>query len=231
MPQASVAGGSSATPAAASRLTGAATPHPPSRAIDGSGLPTSAGSPQTSPAATGRGRGRGRGSAPPALAASTARSPASASAGRPRPVVPWLRSSLVSRDLRRQRRCAGAGSMEPTRRALRWSAGERRSVMAVCETCGNDYDKAFQVTMRGHLPHLRQLRVRDPGARAHLRPLRHPDHRPRARERRHLLSAATTAPRRPASAACATASEPGAGGAYVTRGRVHPPRATAIRGA
>jgi len=29
------------------------------------------------------------------------------------------------------------------------SRRERETAMAVCEVCGNDYDKAFQVTMRG----------------------------------------------------------------------------------
>ena len=35
---------------------------------------------------------------------------------------------------------------------------QREVAMARCETCGNDYDKAFQVSMNGTDPHLRQLR-------------------------------------------------------------------------
>jgi hypothetical protein len=37
---------------------------------------------------------------------------------------------------------SGAGWIE-------YLAANGRSVMARCETCGNDYDKAFQVTMNG----------------------------------------------------------------------------------
>lgn len=56
--------------------------------------------------------------------------------------------------------------------------------MAKCDACGNDYDKAFHVVARGKTHYVRQLRVRDPRARAGLRALRRAHHRPRPGEER-----------------------------------------------
>ena len=35
-----------------------------------------------------------------------------------------------------------------------WSVRRRSGAMATCEVCGNDYDKAFQVTVAGATPYL-----------------------------------------------------------------------------
>ena len=71
-----------------------------------------------------------------------------------------------------------------------WGRGCRRAIhvgrgggamTGTCEVCGNEYDKAFEIDDRREAPRLRQLRVRDPGARAALRALRVPRDRPRDR--------------------------------------------------
>ena len=67
--------------------------------------------------------------------------------------------------------------------------------MAVCETCGNDYDKAFTVSMNGRQPHLRQLRMRDPEAAPTCDQCGVRNHRPRHGGRRARCTAATTAPK------------------------------------
>ena len=59
--------------------------------------------------------------------------------------------------------------------------------MARCETCGNDYDKAFQVSMNGSTHTFDSFECRDPRARADLRELRHSYCRPRPGEGRHVL--------------------------------------------
>ena len=81
--------------------------------------------------------------------------------------------------------------------------------MPVCETCGNDYDKAFQVM------HAAAARTPSTASNARSRPsrrpapLRHPDHRPRPRGGRRLSTAAPTAPRAAAPRRSATAPERG----------------------
>ena len=49
--------------------------------------------------------------------------------------------------------------------------------MARCEQCGNDYDKSFEVTLGGRTMIFDSPRMRDPGACAHLPPLRLPHNR------------------------------------------------------
>ena len=61
--------------------------------------------------------------------------------------------------------------------------------MGRCEVCGNEYDKSFEVTVAGTTP-TRQLRVRHPRVRPHLRELRVQDRRPRRRGRRPHLRCA-----------------------------------------
>ena len=59
--------------------------------------------------------------------------------------------------------------------------------MAICEGCGNQYDKSFQVIMSGKNSHFRQFRVRHPCTCAIMCPLRRQDIGPRPGERRHVL--------------------------------------------
>jgi hypothetical protein len=46
--------------------------------------------------------------------------------------------------------------------------------MAICETCGNDYDKTFQVVQSGKAHTFDSFRMRDPCPGAYLCALRHP---------------------------------------------------------
>jgi hypothetical protein len=59
--------------------------------------------------------------------------------------------------------------------------------MAKCESCGNEYDKAFTINQSGKTHVFDSFECRDPAARTDVRALRLPDHRPRARRRWSLL--------------------------------------------
>ena len=65
----------------------------------------------------------------------------------------------------------------------------KNGVLSTCEVCGNDYDKAFQVTLGGATHVFRQFRVRDSRARSHVQPLRlsNPRSWRRERTRRRVL--------------------------------------------
>ena len=58
--------------------------------------------------------------------------------------------------------------------------------MAKCEVCGNDYDKAFTVTMGGRA-YIRLLQMRDPSPSSFMLPLRLQGRWTRGRKRRHDL--------------------------------------------
>jgi hypothetical protein len=59
--------------------------------------------------------------------------------------------------------------------------------MAVCEHCGNEYDKILSGHQGRQDPQFRQFRVRHPCTCAIMRSLRRQDHGPRPGERRHVL--------------------------------------------
>ena len=59
--------------------------------------------------------------------------------------------------------------------------------MARCDVCGNDYDKAFQVTQQGRTMTFDSFEMRDSGDGADVRPLRLQGCRPRCRGRRQDL--------------------------------------------
>ena len=70
--------------------------------------------------------------------------------------------------------------------------------MPTCEQCGNDYDKAFQVTMAGRTMTFDSFECAIQAHRADLRPLRRAHRRARGRggRRRLLLRALRQAPGR-----------------------------------
>ena len=53
--------------------------------------------------------------------------------------------------------------------------------MALCETCGNEYEKSFQVILAGEKHNFDSFEC----ARAHLRPLPMPHRELRPRDKRH----------------------------------------------
>ena len=78
--------------------------------------------------------------------------------------------------------------------------------MAICEVCGNDYDKAFEVNMMGATHTFDSLRMRHACAGASLRALRRARRGPRGRAGRpHLLLRALR--RAGGQAICAIAPE------------------------
>jgi hypothetical protein len=82
-----------------------------------------------------------------------------------------------------------------------------RSVMARCETCGNDYDKAFQVTKDGTTHTFDSFECAIQALARHVK-IAAPASPATGSRRIAPSSAASIAPRCPASPACATAPAP-----------------------